>query len=203
PESISGKRDWLAAAFARRRRCEFQGVHREGSRSGCLLKRDVPLQKEVDEVVADVGRLALLAVAVENLNDGLRKAEPRTSVLDEVVQNLVQRLPARFFHALPEPATRFQGEAGAEPGELPRSWRRILVAAAGEVPRQRQDHSRPAECVPAQAFPSRSAGGPGRSLALVRSGRGVLSRDCADAPRALRCAACAGAPDPACKVAQA
>ncbi|TMA71169.1 MAG: hypothetical protein E6J67_23535 [Deltaproteobacteria bacterium] len=47
--------------------------------SGCLLKRDVPLQKEVDEVVADVGRLALLAVAVENLNDGLRKAEPRTS----------------------------------------------------------------------------------------------------------------------------
>src|SRR5205814_8348597 len=90
--------------------------------SGCLLKRDVPLQKEVDEVVADVGRLALLAVTVENLNDGLRKAERRTSVLDEVVQNLVQRLPARFFQALFEPALRFQRDACADAGELDRSW---------------------------------------------------------------------------------
>src|SRR5438132_9051260 len=53
----------------------------------------------------------------------------------------------------------------------------------------------PEECVPAQAFPSRLAGGPGRPLALVRSGWGILSRDRADAPRALRCAACAGPPD--------
>src|SRR5205823_12283703 len=81
--------------------------------------------------------------------------------------------------------------------------RRILIAASREVPRQRQDHPRSAECVPAQAFPSRSSGGPGGPLALVRAGRGVLLRDCADAARARRCAACAGAPDSACKVAQA
>src|SRR6267378_6192124 len=31
PESIGGKRDWLASSFARRGRCEFQGVHRRGS----------------------------------------------------------------------------------------------------------------------------------------------------------------------------
>src|SRR5207248_11348643 len=91
--------------------------------SRCLLKRDVALQKEVDEIIADVWRLALLAVALQNFHYGLRKPVPGASVLDEVVEALVQRLPAGFLHALLEPASRFQGEAGANAGEFHRSWR--------------------------------------------------------------------------------
>src|SRR5207302_7915433 len=91
--------------------------------SGCFLERDVALQKEVDEIIADVGRLALLAVALQNFHYGLRKPVPGASVLDQIVEDLVQRLPAGFLHALLEPASRFQGEAGANAGEFHRSSR--------------------------------------------------------------------------------
>src|SRR5207245_7359145 len=74
--------------------------------SGCLLKRDVALQKEVEEIVADVGRLALFTVALRDFDYGLRKPVPRASVLDQVVEDLVQGLPAGFLHALLEPAPR-------------------------------------------------------------------------------------------------
>src|SRR5471030_2748088 len=86
-----------------------------------LLQGNVPLQKQIDQVVPKGVRLALLPVPFEDLDDGLRKPIPRTSVLDEVVDHLVQGLPAGLSHPLFEPAPGLKWEASADARELNRS----------------------------------------------------------------------------------
>src|SRR5438105_13751723 len=86
-----------------------------------LLQSNVPLQKQVDEVVPKVVRLAQLPVALQDLDDGFREPVPRSGILDEIVDHLVQGLPASPFHPLFQPAPGLKREASADAGEFDRS----------------------------------------------------------------------------------
>src|ERR1700687_5453416 len=87
-----------------------------------LLKSDVSLQKEADEILAKVVRLPLPAILVERLDDGLGKPIPGAGVIDEVVDDLVERLPAGLLHPLLEPRSCLKRKPGTDAGELDRPW---------------------------------------------------------------------------------
>src|SRR5437762_3457391 len=86
--------------------------------STLLLECQVPLEQHADKIVAEAVRLALLTVTLERLDDGRRQPIPRAGVLDQVVDDLVQRLPTRLFHPLLEPASGLKRQASADAGEL-------------------------------------------------------------------------------------
>src|SRR2546427_1851737 len=89
--------------------------------STLFLECHVALKQHADEVVAEAVRPALLAVTLERLDDGRWQPIPRAGVLDQVVDDLVQRLSARLFHPLFEPTPGLKREASADASELDRS----------------------------------------------------------------------------------
>src|SRR5437899_1022268 len=86
-----------------------------------LLEGYVAFEQKADEVVSKAMRLALLAIAFERLDDWRGKPIPRASILDEVVDHLVERMPAGLLHALFEPAPGLERKASTDAGQFDRS----------------------------------------------------------------------------------
>src|SRR5205085_7379728 len=63
-----------------------------------FLYRDVSLEEEVHHVLAEVLCLAAPPVAVQGVNHRRWKPIPGARVLDEIVDDFVERLPPRFLH---------------------------------------------------------------------------------------------------------
>ena len=61
-----------------------------------MMHADILLKKKADDVVAEAVHLPLLAITVQGIDHRLWQAVPGATILDEVINHLVQRLPTGF-----------------------------------------------------------------------------------------------------------